>query len=151
MPNVYLIWNPLRPMPAHTAMKNILIPPLECVPPHYLGLKYSTFFDKKYLRTLLLFKKVKILVKECLHTWRRVCDPHIWVSTQRLRSFFSCLDLFFKKSKQSHKKRWKNWKNLKKKCFCFYQAQKLELEENWRKTGGKLEGNWRKTDCFENF
>ena len=52
----------------HTVMKNILIPPPECVPPHNLGLKYSPFFDKKYLRTLLLFKKVKTLVKEYLHT-----------------------------------------------------------------------------------
>ena len=111
---------------SHTVMKIILIPPPECVPPHNLGLKYSPFFDNTYLRTSLLFKKVKILIKEYLDTWGRVCNPHIWGSMQRLRSFFSCLDLFFKKSKQRHMERWKNWKYLKKKGFCFYQAQKLE-------------------------
>ena len=109
-----------------TVIKKILKPQPECVPPHNLGLKYSPFFDKTYLRTSLLFKKVKILIKEYLDTWGRVCNPHIWGSIQRLRSFFSCLDLFFKKSKQRHMERWKNWKYLKKKGFCFYQAQKLE-------------------------
>ena len=41
-----------------TVIKMILIPQPECVPPHNLGLKYSTFFDKKDLRILLLFKEV---------------------------------------------------------------------------------------------
>ena len=52
----------------YTVMKKILIPQQECVPPHNLGLKYSPFFDKTYLRTSLLFKKVKILIKEYLDT-----------------------------------------------------------------------------------
>ena len=116
---------------SHTVMKIILIPPPECVPPHNLGLKYSPFFDKKYLRTLLLFKKVKTLVKEYLHTWEKVYNPHIWVSTERLRSFFTFLDLFFKKSKQRNT--WKDKRTWRRKVFASIKP----------KSGGKLVENWR--------
>ena len=115
----------------NTVIKKILIPQPECVPPHNLGLKYSPFFDKKYLRTLLLFKKVKTLVKEYLHTWEKVYNPHIWVSTERLRSFFTFLDLFFKKSKQRNT--WKDKRTWRRKVFASIKP----------KSGGKLVENWR--------